>query len=346
MAVDGRGGAVVIHVLASFGNHDASRFAIGLAAAQALRGRDVRVAAPGGGGQDVPEILRDRAVALTGAPGPVAAFEVGRLVRSHGDVIVHTHGAAAKRRGLLAARLARARGVVHTVVRYGAHDGALDVGFPQLADQFVAHSRAAADVVARQVGHDRVREVPRGVDPVGRPRSGLDGEPLRIGVPSGVSAAAVLPLLRAVALLRARLQPTVTIIGPKPDRAAITAQAEGLKLADRVRFGDDAVAWGETDLAAHLEAQTEVPLGVLEAAASGVPAIVRPDGGGREALAAGLGGFVCEAEPQPLADRIAAYAALAVADRRALGDAALRAVTDHYAIDRVADQVEAAYAAL
>ena len=271
--------------------------------------------------------------------------------------VLHSHNPQAHLHGTWAARLAGVPVVVHTKHGRGYPKGRLFGAFSRLASawasRFVAVSQDAArmaieieHVPARKVlvihnGIDVDRFSPRGVRPV---KSGL----LAVTVGRLDPIKDHLTMLRAVRLVVEQLPGfRLEVVGDGPSRPELEAACKELGVADHVRFHGYR-AQVEPHLAAAdlfvLSSTSEgVPLALLEAMASGLPAVVTDVGGMREVVVPGeTGCLVPPRSPQALASAILAIEGQPdTLDR--MGRAARRRVEEEFNLRTVVSRYEDLY---
>jgi glycosyltransferase involved in cell wall biosynthesis len=199
----------------------------------------------------------------------------------------------------------------------------------------------------------RLRVVPNVVDtelfhPAAQRRERGPGDPLRLlNVASLDEKKDHAVLLDAVARLRARgVAVTLDIVGEGDLRGALQARAGLLGLERVVRFqgtrlpADVAALMRESDVFVLPSRFENLPVVLLEAMASGLPAVASAVGGVGEIVDAASGALVSPEDPDGLADAIAAIGErLATFDRQALH---ARAVA-RYGRDAVGDTWDGIY---
>jgi glycosyltransferase involved in cell wall biosynthesis len=222
-------------------------------------------------------------------------------------------------------------------------------------------AQAAVDRFVRvgAVPARRIRRMPNGldvdafvVDPVSRARTrellGVGDEFLWLTVGRLDEQKDYGVLLEAVAGLP-RPGRTVLIVGEGPLRSALEAEATRRGLMDgTVRFlgarTDVPDLMAAADAFVLSSAWEGLPMVLLEAAASSLPAVVTDVGGNAEVVIHEQAGLVVPSrDPEVLAAAMRRLEAMPVAEREAWGHAARAHVQEHFHIDRVVDGWEALY---
>jgi glycosyltransferase involved in cell wall biosynthesis len=348
----------IVQLIPSLDLGGAERFATWLAEAHLEAGHDVHVVCVSRAGpllDRLPAALRARtwvAVKRARYDASVLPRLVRTLRRLRPDV-VNTHLFTALAWGGVAARAAGTPALVHT--QHEVHlDGSTAVRrvLATGLDAVVGCSEEAVrDVEARGwAPHVRKVCIENGIPLAGRPRSALDGAPLRVGtVGRLVPIKGQRHLIDAVGLLRDRgVDVRLTLFGDGPSREALEAQRAALGLTDRVSLAgavdDVPERLAGLDLFVLPSLSEAMPMALLEAAAARLPLLVTDAGGAPTLLRAGAGGFVVPpADPVALADRIAEVAAMTPSARGSLGDASLRTALDRYELARTAERYLALY---
>lgn len=196
----------------------------------------------------------------------------------------------------------------------------------------------------------RVRYIPNGID-LARFSPGTAPSPWPRDLPVIGTVAALRPeknlarLLHAFARLHGTHAARLVIVGDGPERAALTALADALGIADRVIFAgatDDAPrAYRNFDVFALSSDTEQMPLSVLEAMGCALPVVATDVGDVAAMLAEANRPYVVRQDPHALAEALAALLA-APGEARALG-AANRARAER---DFDQEAMFAAYAAL
>jgi glycosyltransferase involved in cell wall biosynthesis len=193
-------------------------------------------------------------------------------------------------------------------------------------DLVVTMGTGAADYFRRTGFRGECHVVAGGIDAEQRVAE-VDASPSDIVVVGRLAAIKRLDVfLDAMARVVRRLpQATATLVGDGPLRATLEEQARRLQLGDRVRwagFHADVRPWLSRSRVYVLSSDSEgVPLALMEAMMSGLPAVATDVGDIRDLVLDGVNGFlVPRRDPDALADRIVAVLAdettrLALADR-------------------------------
>ncbi|WP_043833597.1 glycosyltransferase family 4 protein [Muricoccus aerilatus] len=295
------------------------------------------------------------------------AAALGRVVREEGVGIVHARSRFPAWSALMAAR---ATGV-HFVTTY---HGTYNEDFPgkRLYNSVMARGERviaisehiAALVRARHgVGPDRLRVIPRGVDPARFDPAAV--EPARV---AALCRAWNLPAGRPVVLLPGRLtrwkgqavllralslmpepRPVVVLAGDAQGREAYRAELEALAAGAEVRFPgpveDMPAALLLADLVIHASTDAEAfGRTVIEAQAMGRPVIASDLGGPRETVEEGVTGWrVPPGDPPALAEAMAHALSLREEARAAMGRASRAAVLARYTTRAMQEATLAVY---
>ncbi len=282
---------------------------------------------------------------------PRAAAALRRI----GPDVVHTHLFTALSWGTVAARIAGVPVVVHT--QHACHDDEYSY-LPHVrrqlsrgVDAVVGCSPSVVDDVARRhySPHAPVSCIENGISLRDRPVASLDGAPLVVGtVGRMVPIKGQIHLIDAVAeLIREGLSVRLVLMGDGPERSRLQARVAELGIPDHVQFtgrvDDVPERLAALDLFVLPSLSEALPIALIEAAAAGLPMLVTTGGGGPTLLASGASGWAVEpGDSRALAERIAAYAQVPVAERRAMGEASRALALARYDIATTAS----AYAAL
>jgi glycosyltransferase involved in cell wall biosynthesis len=140
----------------------------------------------------------------------------------------------------------------------------------------------------------------------------------------------------------------LVIAGSGPLQAELHRLASALEIADRVRFlgFEPAVRqWMQTADAFLLSSLWEgLPMGPIEAAACGLPAVATDVPGTGEVIVDGQTGFLAPAgDPGSLAARMRALMQLFPEERKAMGDRARRRANELFSLSAVLDRWEQLY---
>ncbi len=158
------------------------------------------------------------------------------------------------------------------------------------------------------------------------------------------------PTLLAGFALAAREAPgaVLWIAGRGPHQAALEAEARRLEIADRVSFlglrRDITRVLNGADAYVLTSRWEGTPLALLEAQATGLPAVATEVGGNAEVVAPGLSGLlVPPASPAALAAALLTLARLPAGERRAMGESGRRRVAELYGLPATLVRWEAIY---
>jgi glycosyltransferase involved in cell wall biosynthesis len=156
-------------------------------------------------------------------------------------------------------------------------------------------------------------------------------------------------LLNAFAMLAGK--PHLEIAGSGPEEAALRALAALLQVADRVHF-----AGFQSDIQPLLEGADALvlaslweglPLGILEAAAAGLPVVATDGAGTRETLLPGETGFLVPVGDAPaLASAMETVMKMDADQRGAIGSRGRRFVEENFSLSVIVDQWQQLYADL
>ena len=319
---------------------------IDLCGAVASRGHEVL--AIGAAESDAMAALDRRAdlqcarVRCLGTRDPLCRWAIGRLLRRFRPDVVQTHMGRASALGGKASRSAGypTLAMLHTMIELKYYR-ATDLFLPTTTDQ-------EAYLREKGVSADRVERIPhfRSLDPVAIARAPQQTDGLVKTLGRFVHKKGFDVLLHAAARAAAQGAPfRLEIGGDGPERNALRALAERLRLRDRVTFRgwiDDVAAFlADADLFV-LPSRVE-PFGivVLEAMACGVPIVATRVSGPLEILDEQTALLVPSDDPPALAEAVTAvFAAPDAARIRA--DAALASFKANYAEPAVVERYLAA----
>jgi len=301
------------------------------------------------------------------------AFDFGlllalvRLLRRERVGVVHSHDLQSATYGLMAGKLARVP-VALTIHGLGIfrqkRSSTLLPRLPRWLDcvVFVGHwlQRLAAEEFG--VRPRRAMVVHNGAD-VEMFRPGEPDPELRaeLQLEAGVSVVGTVGnlrpvkdypcLLRAFAVARSRVPSAVLVlVGDGAERPALEALAGELGIADAVRFAGARTDVPELlrlfDLFA-LSSKTEgISVALLEAMATGLPAVVTDTGGNPEVVVEGQSGHLVPVGDYRLLGEALAGLLADRARRRAWGQAARARVEQEFSLDRMVREYESIYEAL
>lgn len=299
------------------------------------------------------------AVETIGTTGSVPGriLRLARRLRHLRPHVVHTHNPQAHLHGALAARLAKVPVVVHT--RHGREhaDRPVIAALSRLGSRwtsgFVAVSEDAAGVArdVERVPPGKLRVIHNGI--------ALDGFPMPEARPADAAARAVTvgrldavkdqsTLLSAVRLVVDRSPAfQLDIVGDGPSRSYLEAQQRALGLTGHVHFQGYQAQVRPFLAAAGVFVLSSVSEGVsialLEAMASGLPAVATDVGGNREVVVPGETGYLVPAgSPEALAEALLRIQADRTAFER-MGRAARRRVEVAFNLSAVIAQYEELY---
>ncbi len=293
------------------------------------------------------------------------------LIRREGVTIVHARSRAPAWSAWLAARRTGAHFVTtaHGVYREDLPGKRRYNSVMAMGERVIAISHHVARQLAERhgVGPDRLRVIPRGVDPgafdparIGDDRVAALAERFRL--PAGAPVV-MLPgrltrwkgqavLLRALARM-ARRDAVAVLVGSDQGRrryaGELLLETERLGIVARVRLvghcDDMPAALALADVVVNASTEPE-PFGrtVIEAQAMGRPVVVPDHGGVAETVAPGETGWrVKPGDPEALAAALDAALALDPAERLALGARARASVLAHYTTARMQAATLAVY---
>ena len=349
----------VLHVVGSSDLGIEENHVFQLATALASRGVRVDVACPHAG--SFSDRLRragiEPIVLPLLAPRPDEEFELSwpavqglaEVCRSLRPDLVHTHLDPAAFHGLLAAREAGVRAVIHTAHTFKARSAV--VLLTRLGGcHLIALTRSfAAQLERAGVPRRQLTVVHNGVPPLRQSATGGRPLPPMNGIVVGSFVSVPDLLLRAAAAWRSRLPAfTLLLAGEGPAAASLRQLAAELGLRARIAFVD-----ASTDHGGLLSAMDVVcvfpspddacPAAVLEAMLAG-KAVIAPDLAGiDELLESGQEGLLVRPEdPAALTEAVLAMAQDA-ALRTRLGTSARRRVASDFTLERMVDRTLEVY---
>jgi glycosyltransferase involved in cell wall biosynthesis len=303
-----------------------------------------------------------------------ALRELQGVMRRWRPQIVHTHLAKAGALGRVAARRARVPVVLHTF-----HGHVLQEYFSALKNSaFAAAERALAsttdallavasqvrdELLARGIGHERQwHVVPVGADVQGLLTSRIDPREARsrLGLPTDGSAIGVVGRLAPVKDHRTFFEAAARVVAHRPDTTIVVAgdgelrdqlerQARGM-LGDRVRFlgwvQDLPALYGALDVVALTSRSEGTPIALIEAAASGTPAVATGVGGVPEVVCDRRTGLlVPPGDPVSVATQLLTLLEDPEGARK-MGEEGATWVRDRFSQERLADDLTSLYGEL
>lgn len=287
---------------------------------------------------------------------PARVLRLARRLRVLRPDVVHTHNPQAHLHGAWAATLAGVPAIVHT--RHGRGGAGrhvlrvLDRAASAWTNRFVAVSEDAARVARERerVPARKLQVIHNGVD-LGRfaPRDAGGAARCRavtVGRLAPVKDQAT--LLRAVRHVVDRIPAfRLDIVGDGESRRGLEELSTGLGIQRNVEFRgyheDVAPFLAEADLFVLSSTSEGVPIALLEAMASGLPAAATDVGGLREVVVDGeTGHLVAPGSPEALARAMQAIEDDPAAARR-MGQAGRRRVENHFSLAKVVEAYERIY---
>ncbi|MFC7736902.1 glycosyltransferase family 4 protein [Roseomonas sp. GCM10028921] len=300
---------------------------------------------------------------------PAQARALAEVARAEGVRIIHARSRFPAWAALMAARATGARFVT-------TYHGSYNEGFPgkrlynsvmARGERVIAISGHIAALVRERhgVGEDRLRIIPRGVDPQRFDPDAVDPARLRMlrrewDLPPG-RPVVLLPgrltrwkggevLLRAVALM-AEPRPAIVLAGDAQGRDGFVAELRALARASGapVRLpgpvADMPAALALADVVIHASTDAEAfGRTVIEAQAMRRPVIASDLGAPRETVEEGVTGWrVPPGDPAALAGAIARAFSMTEEERAAMGEAARAAVLARYTTAAMAEATLAVY---
>lgn len=286
------------------------------------------------------------------------------LKRSNADLL-HTHNAAAHFYGALGGRLASTRCTIHTKHGRDWPDQPRKVLLNRVSALFTRTLVAVSDdgrEIARRVERvpeRKLRVIHNGIDTgLFTPGSARAAAAPFAGVPANAPVIATVArlspekdqqtLLEAFAgLCKIREDCRLIIAGEGPARAALEARADSLSCRDRIIFAGAVERVPEllkrVDVFVLTSLSEGISLSLLEAGATGIPAVVSDAGGNAEVVEDGVTGFVVPVRrPDVVAEKIARL----LSDeplRASMGRRARERIVDHFSLARMTRRYEALY---
>jgi len=293
----------------------------------------------------------------TRGPVPWRILKLARRLRQLRPHVLHTHNPQAHIHGAWAGRLANVPAIVHT--RHGCHHPGQRVAatFSRMAFAWTARYVAVSEDTA-VMARDAER-VPAGKVTV--IHNGIDVERFALrektSAPTRSRAVTVgrlspikdhVTLLKAARLVADRLPGfQLDVIGDGPLRADLETLRATLGLADHVHFRGYREQVGPYLAAADVFVLSSVSEGIsialLEAMASGLPAVATDVGGNREVIVPDVNGYLVRVgSPGDLADAILSLLEVPGALER-MGRAARQRVEDQFNLSKVVGGYEGLY---
>lgn len=288
---------------------------------------------------------------------PQRILRLARRLRQLKPHVVHTHNPQAHLHGAWAGRLARVPVVIHTKHGRGRIDGRVLAALSRVATTwtscFVTVSEDAARV-ARDVDHvpaRKLRVIHNGIDVERFSASGVRdsrprGRAITVGRLDPIKDQAT--LLRATRLVVDKMPSfQLDVVGDGPSRPELEALQASLGLGRQVRFHgyrDPVTTYLATSDFFVLSSLSEgVSIALLEAMASGLPAVATDVGGNREVVIPGETGLLVSAgSPEALADAMLKIQSDSATLER-MGLASRRRVEDQFSLGHVVAQYERLY---
>jgi glycosyltransferase involved in cell wall biosynthesis len=293
---------------------------------------------------------------------------IGRWLGNERVDVMHTHNAAAHFYGAAGAKFARIRTTIHTKHGRDWPDNPRKVLLNRLSalmtTKLVTVSQNGYEVARtiEKVPARKLAVIHNGVDTTRyAPARGARRHPALAGIPPGAPVVATVArlspekdqrtLLEAFAILCERHEDCFLVLaGDGPSRNELEAFARGLPCAERILFLGtiDTVAelLGGVSVFALTSVTEGISLALLEAGASGVPAVVTDAGGNTEVVVDGETGYVVAPQrPREIAEKIHAL----LSDPSLRGEIGARArtrVERHFSLESMVRQYESLYRTL
>lgn len=290
---------------------------------------------------------------------------IGRWLRNERIDVLHTHNAAAHFYGAAGARLAGVKTIIHTKHGRDWPDNPRKVFLNRMSalmtTKLVTVSRNGYEVarLVEKVPARKLAVIHNGIDTrMFAPSRNSPRHPGLRDIPPGAAVVGTVArlspekdqrtLLEAFAILCERGDDCrLVIAGDGPSRNELEAFARTLPCAGRILFlgAIDTVAelLGNFAVFALTSLSEGISLALLEAGASGVPAVVTDAGGNAEVVVDGETGFVVPSKsPREIADKIH----LLLADpplRSAAGARARARIEEHFSLAHMTLQYESLY---
>jgi glycosyltransferase involved in cell wall biosynthesis len=350
----------VVHVVTSLAAGGLERVVLDLVRCRTTAAFDARVICLDASGVVGEEFLPlGVPVETIGTAGSVPAriVRLARRLRRLRPHIVHTHNPQAQLHGAWAARLSGGPVVVYTRHGRGRPEGRAVAALGRLATAWTTCCVAVSEDAARvardieRVPDRKLRVIHNGIDvdrhtpPAKRPPDSA-ARAVTVGRLDPVKDQAT--LLRASRLVVDQMPGyRLDVVGDGPSRPELEALRETLGLADHVRFHGYRADVGPYLAAAGLfvlsSVSEGVPLALLEAMASGLPAVATDVGGIREVVVPDTtGSLVAPGSPEALADAMVTLQTQPGALDR-MGRAARRRVEEQFNLRGVVAQYEGLY---
>ena len=341
--------------------------------ARGLRARGWRVsviALSGNGGSAASELAAADIGFLSlemrkGLADPRGWIRLHRWLRRERPEILHAHLPHAAWMARWSRLAAPVRVVIDTIHTSSTGTVGRRVGYRwsrRLPDRVTAVGEGVREsyLAARMVTAEQTRVIPNGVDtelwrPDPEARSSLRGE---LGYKDEFlwfAAGRLEPVKDYETMLRAFAQTPknscMTIAGNGPLEDLLRKLASDLEIAQRVRFVGfvpDVRRWMQAADSFVLSSRWEgLPMGLIEAAACGLPAVATDVLGSREVISDGETGWLAPAgSPTALAEKMHLAMELAVEERSMMGERARRRAVERYSLDHVLDRWESLYGEL
>jgi glycosyltransferase involved in cell wall biosynthesis len=304
-----------------------------------------------------------------GVPDPRALWRLRRLLRDRRPAILHGHMVHANLLARMSRLLVRTPVVVSTM--HNENEGAqwryvLYRLTDRLTDTTTTVSQVAVQEAIRRravPGPDRIELVPNGLPPLGRERDderraatraalGIGNEFLWLAV-GRIAEEKDYPNMIAAFSRVVAGGPTVRLMiaGTGELDEQVRAQVETAGLSDQVTMlglrRDVPDLMEAADGFVMSSAWEGLPMVLLEAGASSLPAVVTEVGGSRDAVLDGVSGLIVPIrDPGALASAMLGLMSRSESERRAMGAAARTHVLATFDLESVADRWDALYRAL